>query len=363
MATENFDFTLLAGTDTAGYTSINALINSIDGILEQRVFGADKSAITGGATSSPSADQVMVWSGTWGSAGGHWKASKIVAANIDSSAVTEAKINNGAVSVDKLASNSVTTVKIANDAVTADKLADNSVLTANIGNGQVTAAKLDANLTTQILPSGMIAPYAGDTAPSGWLLCNGAAVSRTTYNGLFSIIGTQYGVGDNSTTFNLPNLIGRTVIGLDASQAEFNVLGETGGVKEVTLTSAQSGIPAHGHTASSGGANANISIQGGGGHSHSINDPGHVHSYASLQYLGADVASGTARGRYGSPTGVNTGGSGTGISINGVGDHGHGVSQSNHSHAVTVNNNTAVNAASAHTNLSPYITLNYIIKI
>ena len=48
--------------------------------------------------------------------------------------------------------------------------------------------------------------YAGDTPPGGWLLCNGAAVSRTTYANLFTAIGTKWGVGDNSTTFNLPDM-------------------------------------------------------------------------------------------------------------------------------------------------------------
>lgn len=53
-------------------------------------------------------------------------------------------------------------------------------------------------------PVGMIAPFGGTTAPTGWLLCNGAAVSRTNYADLFAVIGTKYGAGDGSTTFNLP---------------------------------------------------------------------------------------------------------------------------------------------------------------
>ncbi len=58
----------------------------------------------------------------------------------------------------------------------------------------------------QLVPVGVIAPYAGVTAPTGWILCDGAAVSRTTYYTLYTIIGTQYGAGDGSTTFNVPNL-------------------------------------------------------------------------------------------------------------------------------------------------------------
>lgn len=56
------------------------------------------------------------------------------------------------------------------------------------------------------LPAGVVVPFGGKTAPSGWLPCNGAAVSRTTYADLFAVIGTIYGAGDGSTTFNLPNL-------------------------------------------------------------------------------------------------------------------------------------------------------------
>lgn len=64
-------------------------------------------------------------------------------------------------------------------------------------------------------PTGALIAYAGTTAPSGWLLCYGQAVSRTTYADLFSLTGTAYGVGDGSTTFNLPDYRGRALVGLD----------------------------------------------------------------------------------------------------------------------------------------------------
>lgn len=83
----------------------------------------------------------------------------------------------------------------------------------------------------QSAPPGILAPYAGAAAPTGWLICDGAAVSRTTYAALFAAIGVAYGVGDGSTTFNLPNLKGRMPAGLDTGQTEFNTLGKTGGVK------------------------------------------------------------------------------------------------------------------------------------
>lgn len=68
-------------------------------------------------------------------------------------------------------------------------------------------------ISPSIVPPGMILAFAGKTVPNGWLLCNGAAVSRTTYANLFQAIGTAWGAGDGSTTFNLPNFTGRVVQG------------------------------------------------------------------------------------------------------------------------------------------------------
>ena len=65
------------------------------------------------------------------------------------------------------------------------------------------------------IPSGVIQMYGAATAPTGWLECDGSAVSRTTYSSLFAIIGTAFGVGDESTTFNLPDLRGEFVRGWD----------------------------------------------------------------------------------------------------------------------------------------------------
>jgi hypothetical protein len=74
---------------------------------------------------------------------------------------------------------------------------------------------------------------------------DGAAVSRTTYSDLFALIGTTYGAGNGSTTFNVPNLKGRVPVGLDGSQTEFDALGEAGGEKAHVLTIGE--MPAHTH--------------------------------------------------------------------------------------------------------------------
>jgi microcystin-dependent protein len=69
-------------------------------------------------------------------------------------------------------------------------------------------SQIPLNYFTSLAPSGAVMAFAGSTPPEGWLLCNGLAVSRTTYSSLFSAIGTSHGLGDNSSTFNLPNYQG-----------------------------------------------------------------------------------------------------------------------------------------------------------
>lgn len=66
-----------------------------------------------------------------------------------------------------------------------------------------------------VVPSGTVIAFAGATAPSGWLLCNGSAISRTTYSALFTAIGSAHGSGDGSTTFHLPDYRGRFLRGVD----------------------------------------------------------------------------------------------------------------------------------------------------
>ena len=97
------------------------------------------------------------------------------------------------------------------------------------------------------VPAGVINMYGGSSAPTGWLLCDGSAVSRTTYSELFTAISTTYGSGDGSTTFNVPNLSGKVPVGKDSADTDFDTLGETGGSKTHTLTTAQ--LPSHTHNA------------------------------------------------------------------------------------------------------------------
>lgn len=173
-------------------------------------------------------------------------------------------------------------------------------------------------------PIGAIAAWPTATAPTGWLLMNGAAISRTTYADLFALIGTTYGAGNGTTTFNLPNAKGKTLIGLDAAQTEFDALAETGGAKTVTLDATM--IPAHTHS------DGSLATSTDGAHVHDVEIEGPPGG-------GAFVV--VSASTFGGAVSTQTGGS--------------------HSHDVTGTTGSAGGGA-AHANLPPYLVLNYIIK-
>lgn len=159
-----------------------------------------------------------------------------------------------------------------------------------------------------IVPIGGMIDYFGATAPnSSFVLPFGQAISRTTYSTLFSLIGTNLGVGDGSTTFNIPDLRGRIVAGKDnmggsaasrlttpGSAVDGATLGAVGGAENITLSTGQ--IPAHSHA-------------------NTVNDPGHAHTYNQPAPFGA---SGSGAGINGTITGGTTSSSTTGITINNV---------------------------------------------
>lgn len=110
---------------------------------------------------------------------------------------------------------------------------------------QLIRQDIQSTVSGDTLPVGAIMPFGSDTIPENWLLCNGQAVSRTGYQQLFNTIGTTFGQGDGFTTFNLPNIKGKMVIGKDENDTDFDTLGKTGGEKQHTLTIEE--MPAHTH--------------------------------------------------------------------------------------------------------------------
>ena len=161
----------------------------------------------------------------------------------------------------------------------------------------------------------------GTTPPIGWLVCDGSAVSRSTYPQLFAAIGTNWGVGDGSTTFNLPDLRGRTPIGAGTGVANdgttaltARVLGTKNiGVESVTLTASQSGVPAH---------------------AHSYADYNTTYTFTAISKK-PGTSTATTTGYSAKAGGGNT--------------------------SRTSNNNTAANAANAHENMQPSSVVNFII--
>jgi len=157
---------------------------------------------------------------------------------------------------------------------------------------------------------GAIQMWPTTSAPSGYLLCDGSAVSRTTYSGLYAVIGTTFGAGDTTTTFNLPNYTNRMPIGTGSTAA----LAATGGSKDAVTVS----------------------------HTHTITDPGHQHNTSVTGHLLFDV-NGGSNVPYGGPgnypgTYFSMDNNTTGISVNTA-----GVSGTN-------------------ANLPPYLGINFIIK-
>jgi microcystin-dependent protein len=122
-----------------------------------------------------------------------------------------------------------------------------------VGSGSIWVDTDDTPAPTnqQLVPTGTVLttaiPVSG-TPPVGFLFCDGAAISRTVYAALFTAIGTAYGVGDGTTTFNLPNLTGRVPLGTGNSGeagGTAHTLGQKGGEEKHTLTDAE--MPSHTH--------------------------------------------------------------------------------------------------------------------
>lgn len=177
---------------------------------------------------------------------------------------------------------------------------------------------------------GIIQMFGGSSAPDGWLLCDGSAVSRSTYSKLFEVIGTTYGAGDGSTTFNLPDLRNRFPVGAGDTYS----LNTKGGANTVKLNDAQM---AHGH----GFTQPSVS---GGGHEHDIT----FYYRNSVSYQSGNAA------RPYSKSGSLSTENWAETSSNGA--HSHTVSG-----GAVANLSGASSTRTAHENRPPYIGLNFII--
>lgn len=170
------------------------------------------------------------------------------------------------------------------------------------------------------IPVGTGQEYYGDIAPYGYLLCDGSAISRVAYGDLFAVLGTKFGAGDGSTTFNLPDRRSRVGVGYNSSDTSFAAIGKTGGEKTHVLTVAE--MPSHNHT---GWTDSQ------GNHAHIVN------CVRDEQSDGPNAAGG------GGPLTAQP-------STGAAGTHGHNIGIG------------ATGGNAAHNNMPPFIVVNYIIK-
>ena len=153
-------------------------------------------------------------------------------------------------------------LKVKDAGITATQLATDAVVETRIQDGAVTSSKLAASAISTIMPTASIMPYAGSSAPTGYLLCDGAAISRSTYATLYALLGgaaSPYGQGDGSTTFNIPDLRGRVIAGHGGTllSGSADAIGATNAHSTKTHTLSIAEMPAHTHGLSTATGNNN----------------------------------------------------------------------------------------------------------
>jgi microcystin-dependent protein len=238
----------------------------------------------------------------------------------------------------------------------------------------------DAQLLAVPVGAGM--DFWGGTAPTNFMFAYGQAISRTTYATCFAQLGTTYGAGDGSTTFNLPDKRGRASFGKDNmggvaagrlttgdGRIAGNTLGAVGGLETHTLTTAQLAVHTHSASTASGGTHthtAGCADSGNHAHTLSIDSAGaHTHTYTAPQAT-IFFAGGSGQNVPSINVGATTSSAGahthTGAT-NTTGLHNHVITVNSggaHTHGVTVDN---AGSGQAHNNVPPGIVCNYIIRV
>lgn len=232
-----------------------------------------------------------------------------------------------------------------------------------VGTGSGTSAWDTTPTFDGVSPTGAVVMWSGSSAPSGWLECDGSAVSRTTYSALFAVIGTRYGSGDGSSTFNLPNPVDRVAMGIALSTAPTaTTLSVSSSLDSLSLSNQDT---SHTHNATTGNQSANHSHSGSTGnnsanHSHSgntgNNSGNHSHA-ANTGNAGShshNVSNNTVghSHSYTKPNSGSTGNANTGTqsanhkhNLGNAGSHSHnfntGNQSANHTHAFNTGNQSA----------------------
>jgi microcystin-dependent protein len=233
------------------------------------------------------------------------------------------------------------------------------------------------NMLNNSVPIGTIIPFAGTGLPSGFLRCNGAPYDKIgQYNKLFNVIGITYGGTTTSTTFNVPDIANRTIVG-GATGATARAIGSKTGAETATLQITN--LPAHSHSGTAIGngshTHPNSTTNSAGAHSHAgstTNTTGaHTHNYDSTSGV-FNAAGGDGYNYYATPANVRTGNSPYNTSSDGSHSHTLNITQEeNHIHTLNISMNglhthnlTIDNTGSgtAFSIMNPYITIFYIIK-
>jgi len=216
----------------------------------------------------------------------------------------------------------------------------------NGGTGATTAegARINLGLGTFLVPTGSLIMWPSVTVPTDWKLCNGDAISRTTFATLFSLLGTTFGVGDGTTTFNLPNYKNRMPYGADVV-----AVGATGGSADAIVVS-------HTHTGTTDNQSVNHAHTFSGTTGGQSND--HQHNLPT-QYSGS-------LGDFVNLAGYNgTSTSSASLSSGVTAGHNHtfsgttGNNNANHNHTFTTG---SAGSSGTNANLPPYLGINFIIK-
>lgn len=220
------------------------------------------------------------------------------------------------------------------------------------------------NTANSSVPSGTVVSFAGNTAPEGWLMCDGSAISRNDYADLYSVIGTTYGNGNGSTSFNIPDLRGRTIFGKDnmggnaanrltttGGISANNTLGASGGNQNISLTT--SNLPSHNHTFT--GSQSTTSTNS------------HTHNYQDA-YFAENFSGGTGgNARYGTSANTDTDNNfywRTSSNQHSTSPSNISTTSTDHNHTVTAAGTIGnTGSGTAFSPLNPAIVLNYIIKI
>jgi microcystin-dependent protein len=251
---------------------------------------------------------------------------------------------------------------IADLAVTLQKLADLSVGTAKVQDGAITLPKIAAAVITAIAPPGMVVAFSSSSIPSAFLLCDGQAVSRTTYAALFAAIGTMYGVGNGTTTFNVPDYRGRVLVGL-GTHGEVDALTDNDGIAVGSRKIKHN----HSNTLSVASAATGITSAASGGHTHTTQTAGsHTHTIDVPGFAGASHPGGDGSMAVWPSGAPNTGSDwltaksagGHTHTVDAVANHSHALTDPGHAHSLLglVGDGTGPSEGSA------YHVVNYIIK-